>query len=125
MNKWLGGLLVFAACLTAWGSGASGLLGEQARAAGKPLIADFGMNRCLQCIEQAKTMEELRASLDGRVLLRFVHVGEEEALAEAYKVLLIPTLVFFDADGTEVFRNVGRMKRDAMLAKVRELGLID
>ena len=70
MNKLLGGLLVFAACLTASGSGASGLLGDQARAAGKPLIADFGMNRCLQCIEQAKTMEELRASLDGRVLLQ-------------------------------------------------------
>jgi thioredoxin 1 len=99
-------------------------LGEEARAAGKPLIADFGMTRCQQCIEQSKTMEELQADVVGRVLLKFVHVGKEEALAEEYKVLMIPTLVFFDAQGRELFRNVGQMKKDAMLAKARDLGLL-
>ncbi len=125
MRELLVGLLVLAACLPASGARASGPLGDQARAAGKPLIADFGMTRCLQCIEQAKTMEDLEAVLGGRVLLKFVHVGREEALGEAYKVLLIPTLVFFDAQGNEVFRNVGQMKKDPMLAKARELGLIE
>ncbi|MHB8764449.1 MAG: thioredoxin fold domain-containing protein [Deferrisomatales bacterium] len=100
-------------------------LGDEARHARKPLIVDFGMTRCLQCIEQGKTMDELKAAIGDRVLLKFVHVGQEEALAEAYKVLLIPTLVFFDARGTEVFRNVGQMKKEPMLAKARELRFID
>lgn len=99
-------------------------LGDEARVAGKPLIVDFGMTRCQQCIEQSKTMEELQAEVGGRVLLKFVHVGKEEALAEEYKVLMIPTLVFFDARGKELFRNVGQMKKDAMLAKARDLGLL-
>src|SRR5512138_1462763 len=90
-------------------------LGGEARAAGKPLIVDFGMTRCQQCIEQSKTMDELKTDVGERVLLKFVHVGKEEALAEEYKVLMIPTLVFFDAQGKELFRNVGQMKKDAML----------
>lgn len=104
---------------------AQGPLGEEARAAGKPLIVDFGMTRCLQCIEQSKTMDEVKDIIGDRVLLKFVHVGKEEELAEAYKVLLIPTLVYFDAQGKEVFRNVGQMKKEPMLAKARQLGLIE
>lgn len=61
-------------------------LGDEARAAGKPLIVDFGMTRCLQCIEQGKTMDELKDVIGDRVLLKFVHVGKQEDLAEAYKV---------------------------------------
>lgn len=99
-------------------------LGDEARHAGKPLIVDFGMTRCLQCIEQSKAMDELKAAIGDRVLVKFVHVGQEEALAAAHKVLLIPTLVFFDAQGREVFRNVGQMKKEAMLSQARELGLV-
>ncbi len=105
--------------------GAADSLGDEARRAGKPLIVDFGTTRCRQCIEQGKTMEELKSVLADRVLLKFVHVGQEEAVAEAHKVLLIPTLVFFDAAGNEVFRNVGQMGKEPMLAKARELGLIE
>ena len=104
---------------------AADLLSDEACKAGKPLIVDFGMTRCVQCIEQAKTMEELKATVGDRVLLKFVHVGKEAELADAYKVLLIPTLVFFGARGLEVFRNVGQMKHDEMLAKARELGLLN
>ena len=100
-------------------------LGDEARKAGKPLIVDFGMTRCVQCIEQAKTMEQLKQTIGDRVLLKFVHVGKETELADAYKVLLIPTLVFFDAQGREVFRNVGQMKHDEIVAKARELGLLN
>ncbi len=125
MKGLLLGLLVFSACLSTPVARASDPLGDEARAAGRPLIVDFGMTRCLQCVEQAKTMDELEAAIGERVLLKFVHVGQEEALAEAYEILLIPTLVFFDARGNEVFRNVGQMKKDPMLAKARELCLIE
>ncbi len=122
----LGLLLVLLVVLVSVGTGrAADPLGDEARAAGKPLIVDFGMARCLQCIEQSKTMDELKGAIGDKLLLKFVHVGQEGALAEAYKVLLIPTLVFFDARGTEVFRNVGQMKKDPILAKARELGWIE
>lgn len=99
-------------------------LGDQARTAGKPLIVDFGMTRCLQCIQQSKTMDRLKETFGESVLLQFVHIGEQEAMASVYKVMLIPTLVYFDAQGQEVFRNVGQMEHDEMVTKARALGMI-
>ena len=125
MKGLLLGLLVFSACFSTPAAGASDPLGDEARAAGRPLIVDFGMTRCLQCIEQSRTMDELKGAIGDRVLLKFVHVGQQEALAETYKILLIPTLVFFDARGNEVFRTVGQMRKDPMLVKARELRLIE
>lgn len=122
---WVGVLALF---LFAAGAGPVGAandpLGDAARAAGKPLIVDFGMTRCLQCIQQAKTMDRLKETFGEKVLLQFVHVGEQDALASAYKVMLIPTLVYFDPQGREVFRNVGQMEHDEMVVKARKLGLI-
>ncbi|MBE0617129.1 MAG: thioredoxin family protein [Proteobacteria bacterium] len=118
-------LLALLLLLPTAGAWAADPLGGEARRVNKPLIVDFGMTRCLQCLQQAKTMERLRQTLGDRVLVRFVHIGKEEEVAAAYKVLLIPTLAFFDAQGREVFRNVGQMEHDEMVAKARELGLIE
>ena len=99
-------------------------LGDQARQAKKPFVVDFGMTRCGQCIEQGKVMDRLKTTLGDRLLTRFVHIGKEEELADAYKVLLIPTIVIFDARGKEVFRNVGLMPYDVLTGKLKELKLL-
>jgi thioredoxin-like negative regulator of GroEL len=106
-----------------WSQGAD-TLGDQARHTRKPLVVDFGMTRCSQCIEQGKVMDRLKATLGDRLVTRFVHIGKEEALAESYKVLLIPTVVIFDGQGNEVFRNVGLMPYDALTGKLKELKLL-
>jgi thioredoxin 1 len=115
--------VVFGLSWAGW-SHAADPLGEQARQARRPVVVDFGMTRCGQCIEQGKVLERLKTTLGDRVLTRFVHIGKEEALAEAYKVLLIPTIVILDARGTEVFRNVGLMPYDVLTGKLRELRLL-
>ena len=121
----LAGLAIAAIALVCVGrSHAGDPLGEQARQGKKPFVVDFGMTRCGQCIEQGKVLERLKTTLGDRVLTRFVHIGKEEALAEAYKVLLIPTIVIFDARGMEVFRNVGLMPYDVLTGKLRELRLL-
>lgn len=106
-----------------WGHAADPL-GDQARQARKPFVVDFGMTRCGQCIEQGKVMDKLKTTLGDRVLTRFVHIGKEEELADAYKVLLIPTIVILDARGKEVFRQVGLMPYDVLTGKLKELKLL-
>ncbi|MBI5017882.1 MAG: thioredoxin family protein [Deltaproteobacteria bacterium] len=123
-KSWLGiATVTLALCWSGW-SHAADLLGEQARQAKKPFVVDFGMNRCGQCIEQGKVMDRLKITLGDRLLTRFVHIGKEEVLAEAYKVLLIPTIVIFDAQGREVFRNVGLMRYEIIEEKLKELQLL-
>lgn len=98
-------------------------LGDLARQAKKPLVADFGMRRCGQCIAQGKIMEEVGAAVGEKVLTRFVHIKDEEAVTEEYKVLMVPTIIFFDSEGKELYRNVGLMQKEAILNKLGELGL--
>jgi thioredoxin-like negative regulator of GroEL len=112
------------ALFSAGWSRAADPLGDQARQGKRPFVVDFGMTRCSQCIEQGKVMDRITRTLGDRVLTRFVHVGKEEALAETYKVLLIPTIVIFDGQGKEVFRNVGPMPYEALTGKLKDLKLL-
>jgi len=100
-------------------------LGDEARNAGKPMIVDFGMTRCAQCIEEGKVMDRLKAEFGDKAIFRFVHVGKEEQTAADCKILMIPAIVFYDKTGKEVFRNVGFMDYDAVMKKVKEVGLLN
>lgn len=117
-------LISLALCLFASASLAADPLGDEAKKAGRPLIVDFGMNMCKQCIKQSEAMEEYKKAVGGKIDTRFVHVTKEAETAGAYKVMLIPTLLFFDKSGKELFRQVGYMASGDMLAKSRELGLL-
>lgn len=117
-------LFFLALSLFASASLAADSLGEAAKKAGRPLIVDFGMNLCKQCIKQSEAMEEYKKAAAQKVDTRFVHVTKEAETAGAYKVMLIPTLLFFDKEGKEVFRQVGYMASADMVAKSKELGFL-
>jgi thiol-disulfide isomerase/thioredoxin len=102
----------------------AGPLEDAARNAGRPLIVRFGLDRCLQCGRQAKAFDEIAPHFEGQIDFRFVHIGKEENLAAHYKILLIPTVIFFDVGGSEIFRNVGLFDAQELVAKFRDLGLI-
>ena len=53
----------------------------------------------------------------------FIDVWKHPELAEPYSIRVIPTQIFFAADGTELFRHEGFFSREDMLAKWRELGV--
>ena len=68
--------------------------------------------------------DEIAPRFEGQVEFRSIHIGQEEELAAQYKILLIPTVLFFDAGGSEIFRNVGFLNAQQLVAKLRELKLI-
>jgi len=53
----------------------------------------------------------------------FIDVWEDSAPAEKYGVSTIPTQIFLDAKGKELFRHEGFFSREEILAKWKELGL--
>ncbi len=44
-------------------------------------------------------------------------------LPRDYKVMLIPTLIFFDSKGKEVFRHVGAWGKEEIVAKLKEVDM--
>lgn len=121
-------VLLFLALICASCVGAeepSDRLVAKAQATGRPLVLDFGKGQCSQCIKQTAAIDEVKPQCGEKVGFEFVHVVEEAALTGAYQIFMIPTLVFLDARGEEVYRNVGMMDADALRSRLEELGWAD
>jgi thioredoxin 1 len=52
-----------------------------------------------------------------------IDVYKYQNLARDYKIQLIPTLVFFDPKGEEVFRHTGVLDKEKIVAKLKEIGM--
>jgi thioredoxin 1 len=50
-------------------------------------------------------------------------VWQNENAGKEYGVEMIPTLIFYDANGKELFRHTGIFAKDDILAKWKELGV--
>jgi thioredoxin 1 len=90
----------------------------------RPILYDFGMGRCLSCQQMEKILAAVKARYGSQVDIRLVYVDRDKDLAGQYKVMLIPTQVFLDPSGHEVFRHLGLFPQEELVKKLRELKFI-
>jgi thioredoxin 1 len=91
-------------------------------AAGKPVLLQLGAHWCPPCRQQVPVMVEL-ANEQTAFLTAYVDVDEHPDKARDYGVSSIPVLIFFDADGKELFRHVGFFPKKDILTQWKELGI--
>lgn len=93
-------------------------------AAGVPKLLDLGSKSCIPCKMMAPILEELKEDYAGTFDVEFIDVGERENAAKAkqYGIQMIPTQIFFDKDGKELWRHEGFLGKEDILAKWKELG---
>ncbi len=72
---------------------------EKLKSYGLPIIIDFGADSCIPCKEMAPVLKELNEELRGKAIIKFVDVWKYQAFVEDYPITVIPTQVFFAADG--------------------------
>ena len=96
---------------------------KKALTSGKPFLVDFGANNCVPCRQMRPVLKELNKEYAGRADILVIDVYKYQGLAQDYKVALIPTLVFFDAKGKEVFRQMGAMEKEKIVEKLKEIGV--
>jgi len=94
------------------------------RAKGLPMMLDFGRGWCKPCKAMAPDLEALHTELAGKVLVRFNDLEKEPDLAREHKIQMMPTQVYLDRKGQEVFRHTGYASKADMLAKMKELGFL-
>ena len=114
----------FLALLLALGILAVGQFQSGYAQANRPALYEFGAGHCVSCKEMAKIIEELKTTLDDKVEFRMIYVDNEKPLFQQYKIMLIPTQVFVNAEGKEVDRHVGALTKEQVLAKLKELKFI-
>jgi thioredoxin 1 len=103
---------------------AAGDTAEKSEAvAALPRLLDLGADKCVPCKMMAPILEQLKVDYEGVLLVDFLDVWKQPAAAEPYGLKVIPTQIFFSADGAELFRHEGFYSREDILAKWRELGV--
>ena len=71
----------------------------------------------------APVLEELKKEYAGRLIVEFIDIWKNPEQGDAYQVQMIPTQIFFDASGRELFRHEGFFSKADILAKWKELGV--
>ena len=89
----------------------------------KPTVVDFGARSCIPCKKMAPILEELNHELTGKVNILFVDVRKDNTIGELYRVQMIPTQVFFNAQGKEIKRHMGFMEKPDILKELKTLGM--
>ncbi|MBW6511295.1 MAG: thioredoxin family protein [Desulfuromonadaceae bacterium] len=87
-----------------------------------PKLVDVGADKCIPCIKMAPILDQLREDFRGQMDVVFVDVWKQREDAASYGVRMIPTQIFYAADGSELFRHTGFFSRAEILAKWQELG---
>jgi thioredoxin 1 len=88
-----------------------------------PRLVDLGAGKCIPCKEMAPILAQLRTDYAGRLEVVFIDVWERPDEARAYRIMMIPTQIFYAADGRELARHEGFIDREAILAKWQALGV--
>lgn len=89
-----------------------------------PKLLDLGAHKCVPCIKMAPILQELTAEYSGTFDVEFVDVWQVENRDRAVhnKISVIPTQIFFDAEGKELWRHEGFFSKQQILNKWQELG---
>lgn len=88
-----------------------------------PKLLDLGATKCIPCKMMVPVLDELTKEYKGKLKVEFIDVWKDQSAAQKYKVQTIPTQIFFDAKGKELYRHVGYYPKADILAKFKELGI--
>jgi thioredoxin 1 len=90
---------------------------------GLPKLLDLGAGKCIPCKMMAPILEEMKKDYTGTLEVEFIDVWKNPDAAKKYGIEIIPTQIFYDATGKELFRHIGFYAKADILAKWKELGV--
>jgi thioredoxin 1 len=90
---------------------------------GRVAMIDLGAEECLPCKMMAPILKDLKQAYDGRADIIFIDVWKNRQEAQKYGIRAIPTQIFFNEKGEEVFRHTGFMDRNTIVKHLSRLGV--
>jgi len=86
-------------------------------------MVDLGAHKCIPCKMMAPILEKMEKEYKGRAAIVFIDVWQDRSQAKKYGIRAIPTQIFFDKSGKEVYRHVGFMAEDAIVKQLGKMGV--
>lgn len=90
---------------------------EEVLKANTPVVVDFWAAWCGPCRMMAPVLEEVAREMEGKVKIVKVNVDKNRTTAGNYKIMSIPTLMFFKG-GEPVDTQVGFVPKEQLVKKI-------
>ena len=65
-----------------------------------PIMIDFGSDSCIPCKAMAPVLQAMNTEMQGKAIIKFVDVWKHPRGAGTFPIQVIPTQVFYHADGS-------------------------
>ncbi len=88
-----------------------------------PVLLELGSQGCPPCRQMTPILNKLKAEYAGKFEIRYIDVWKNRAAGVKYGVRKIPTQIFYDRNGKELFRHVGFYSRKNILTTWKKLGV--
>ena len=90
---------------------------------GHVTLVDLGAHKCIPCKMMAPILEKLSTAYAGQAAILFIDVWENPDDAKRFKIAAIPTQIFFNENGEEVYRHQGFLAEDAIVDQLTKMGV--
>ena len=92
-------------------------------AKGMVTMVDLGAKKCIPCKMMAPILSKLEKEYAGRAAIVFFDVWEDPKPAHRFSIRGIPTQIFFDKQGKEVYRHLGFLSEEEIVRRLKDMGV--
>ena len=90
---------------------------------GTVTMIDLGAKTCVPCKMMTPILVKLERAYKGKADIIFIDVWENRKPAQRFKIKTIPTQIFFNAQGEEVYRHLGFLDEKSIVEQLTKMGV--
>lgn len=90
---------------------------------GMVTMIDLGAKKCIPCKMMAPILEKIEKVYKGKAVIAFIDVWEHREPIYRFGIRAIPTQIFFDKTGKEVYRHEGFLAEKEIVAVLEKMGV--
>jgi len=86
-------------------------------------LIDLGKKTCTQCKMMTPILEKLEKKYKGKAAIVFINLLDDPEQQYRFKLKALPTQIFFNKEGKEIYRHVGFMSEKDIVAQLNKMGV--
>jgi thioredoxin 1 len=90
---------------------------------GMVTMIDLGAEKCIPCKMMAPIMVKIEKVYSGKADIVFIDVWKNRDQASRFGIRGIPTQIFFDLNGEEVYRHSGFLGEEQIIKQLKKMGV--
>ena len=80
-----------------------------------PSLIMLSTKTCPACVQMSRVLKEINAKYKGQITTAHIYLENNPDIAKKYNVRYVPMLIFRDADGKEIAKEIGYKSLDEVL----------